>query len=156
MPVVGIPGSADELSQLMEKLPALCRALGMPPPAEAAGPPSESAGYYCALAIRLAIEFIPGFRNSFSPIPAPAKRGKHGKTQDDEKYALQVFDVIRRLPGVKTDREAWAVYAECLLDPNLTNPSQRAERDKIGRNLEIRMSPLVAARRQKAKAGRTQ
>jgi hypothetical protein len=152
-PVEGFPGSAGELKQLLEKLPALVSALGFtaPPPA---GQPSKVAGYYAAFALRLASEFVPGFRNACFPIPFAAKKSKHGKTAADEKTALMYFDVIRKL--TKTDREAWAAYAANVLDSRLKSPHMRDERNKIGRNLEIRMSPLVAARRQKAKAGRPQ
>jgi hypothetical protein len=151
-PVEGFPGSAGELKQLLEKLSALFSALGFPAPPLAE--PSKMAGYYAAFALRLASEFVPGFRNAHFPIPVAAKKGKHGKTAADEKTALIYFDAIRKF--TKTDREAWAKYAETVLDSRLKSPLMKDERNKIGRNLEIRMSPLVAARRQKAKAGRLQ
>ena len=97
---------------------------------------------------------MPGFRTVLDPFPRQNKKSQHGKTRDDEKYALTWFWLIRQT--TKTDREAWAIYADTVLDKSLAGKSReaQAERARIARNLEIIMSRLVAAHRQQKKAGR--
>jgi len=142
----------------LDKLPLLCKELGLLPPLSFDEP--GAAIYYAMMAVQIAKEFVPGFRTVLEPFPRKIEKGRHGKTRKDEKWALGWFWLIRDLPlpdGRRmTDREAWAIYAETVLNKSLAdkNREARAERARIARNLDIRMSPLVAAQRQQKKAGR--
>jgi hypothetical protein len=140
---------AQVFVQSLEKLPLLCEALGLPAPPKFDEP--NAAGQLLVLAILIAEEFVPGFRTVLDPFPRRNKKGRHGKTFEDEKYALACFWFIRSF--TTTDRAAWAKYAETFLDKGLSSASRRADRERVARNLEIRMSPLVSAQRQQRNAG---
>ena len=146
---------ADIFMQSIDKLPLLCKALGIPAPPKRFDHPDATIKW-AVVAILIAQEYVPGFRSVLDPFPRQGKKSRHGKSREDEKYALEWFWLIRN--NVKTDREAWATYAEIALDKSLASPNRtaRQERDRIARNLEIRMSPLVSAQRQQKKAGRPQ
>jgi hypothetical protein len=142
----------------LDKLPLLCKELGLLPPTSFDEP--GAAILYAMMAVQIAREFVPGFRTVLEPFPRKNEKGRHGKTREDEKWALGWFWAIRdwcRPSGKRmTDREAWAIYAETVLDKSLAGKSReaRAERARVSLNLHMKMAHLVAAQRQQKKAGR--